>query len=166
MEREIETVALDVFGHPQPDEHVDEPEDNQRHDAVVDEHHADTESLVDDLNCIALKQTSRTAVLLDSKHAGEQRACSTPDRMHAECIQRVIIAEHRLEAGAAPIAYDAGRYADPECAERADKARSWRDGDETCHRTGADADHGRLALEDPLDDHPGEARRSSGGVGD
>ena len=31
------------------------------------------------------------------------------DRMHAECVERVVIAEHVLETGAAPVADDAGR---------------------------------------------------------
>src|SRR5215475_9368012 len=98
MERQIETIALDVLGYAQPDEDIDDLEDNQRHDAVVNEHGADTDGLVHDLHCIALKQASRAAVLLDSKHAGQQRAGSSSDRMYAEGIERVIVAEHGLEA--------------------------------------------------------------------
>jgi len=34
VEREIEAFALDLLGHPQPDEDVDDLEDDQRHDDV------------------------------------------------------------------------------------------------------------------------------------
>src|SRR6202030_637478 len=96
MERQIETLELDVLGHAQPDEDIDDLEDDQRHDAVVDEHGADADGLVHDLHCIAFKQASRAAVLLDGKHASEQGAGSSADRMHAEGIERVIGAKHML----------------------------------------------------------------------
>ena len=37
MQREIETLALHLVAHAQPDEDVDDLEDDQRHDGVVDE---------------------------------------------------------------------------------------------------------------------------------
>src|SRR5215467_4356278 len=66
MERQIETIALNVLGHAQPDEDIDDLKDNQRDDTVVDEHGADTDGLVHDLHCSTLKQAGRAAVLLDS----------------------------------------------------------------------------------------------------
>src|SRR5215471_13771464 len=37
VQREIETLALHLVAHAQPDEDVDDLEDDQRHDGVVDE---------------------------------------------------------------------------------------------------------------------------------
>src|ERR1700731_349721 len=146
MERQIEALLLDFLGHAQPDEDIDDLEDDQRYDAVVNEHRADADRLVHDLHWIALKQTRVAAVLTNGKHAGEQRARGSANRMHSERIKRVIVAEQVLEAGAAPVADEAGRNADPERAQRTDESRGRGDGGQPGHRARADADHGRLAL--------------------
>jgi len=105
----------------------------------VDEHRDDADRLVDHLHRIAFEQAGGAAVLVDREHAGEQRAGGAADSVHPERVERVVIAEHVLEAGAAPVADDAGRDADPERAHRTDEARRRRDGHQTGHRARADA---------------------------
>src|SRR5262249_2107360 len=122
MQSEVEALALDLLGDPQADEDVDDLEEDQRHDRVVDEHRADADRLIVELGHVALEHAGGAAVLLDGEHAGEERADDAADGMDAECIERVIVAEHALEAGAAPVAEDAGGCANGERSERPDKA--------------------------------------------
>src|SRR5262249_26269235 len=107
MKGDIETFKLNVLRHPQSDEDINDFEDNERHDAVVDEHGTAANGLVHPLHCMALQQAMGAAIFADSKHAGEQGAGSSADRMHAEGIKRVIVTEHGLETRAAPVAHDA-----------------------------------------------------------
>src|SRR5512132_643546 len=108
MQREIETLALHLIADAQADEDVDDFEDDQRHDGVVDEHDDDAIDLVEELSRIALEQAGGAAVLLDREHAGEQRADNAPDGMDAKGVERVIVAQHVFQAGAAPVAENAG----------------------------------------------------------
>ena len=69
-----------------------------------------------------------------------------PDRVHAECIERIVVAEHVLQAGAAPVADGAGRDADGTASRPVPtKPDAGRDGDKARDGSGADADHRRLA---------------------
>src|SRR5262249_52732384 len=101
MEREVEALALGLWFHAQADHHVDDPEKDQRHDRVVDKDDGDADALIDELHRIAFEHTSGAAVLLDCEHAGEERPHDAANRMHPEGVERVIVAEHALEAGAA-----------------------------------------------------------------
>ena len=166
MQREIETFALDVLAHPQADNHVDDFQDDQGHDHVVDEHGGDADELGEHLAGITLDQPGGAAVGRHREHAGEDGASRAADRMDAERVERIVIAEEVLEPGAAPVADDAGRDADGERTHRTDETRRRRDGDEPRDRAGADADDCRLAADDPLDDHPGEAGGRGGEMGD
>src|SRR5690349_16018267 len=123
VQGEIEAFALHLFLHAQADHDVDDLQDDERHHEVVDEHDADADALVDDLRGIALDQAGRAAVCLDREHAGEDRTGGAAERVHAEGVERVVVAEHVLEAGDAPVADHAGRSADQQRADRADEAR-------------------------------------------
>src|SRR5262249_19183670 len=161
VQREIETLALHLIADAQPDEDVHDLEDDQRHDGVVDEDDDDALDLVDHLHRVAFDQAGRAAVLLDREHAGEQRAAGdragekradgAADGVHAEGVERIIVAQHVLQAGAAPVAEDAGGDADAQRAERADEARRRGNRHEAGNGAGADADDGRLAPHHPLD---------------
>src|SRR5262245_17466423 len=113
VNRNIETIALDLLFHAQTDDEVDNLEEDQRHDGVVDEHRANADCLVDGLHEIAFEQAGSAAVLIDREHAGEQCASSPTDRMHPEHVKSVIVAIPVFEACAGPVAYGAGRNADP-----------------------------------------------------
>src|SRR5262249_61337748 len=112
VQREIETLAPHLIADAQSDEDVDNLEDDQRHDGVVDEDDDDAFDLVDHLHGVAFDQAGCAAVLLDREHAGEQRADGAAAGGHAEGVERVIVAQHALQAGAAPVAEHAGGDAD------------------------------------------------------
>src|SRR5262244_2155303 len=156
VQREIETLALHLIADAQSDEDVDDLEDDQRHDGVVDEDDDDALDLVDHLHRVAFDQAGGAAVLLDREHAGEQRADGAADGVHAEGVERIIVAQHALQAGAAPVAEDAGGDADAQRADRADEARRRGNGDKAGNGAGADAHDRGLAPHHPLDQHPGE----------
>src|SRR5215468_3787525 len=122
VQREIETLTLHLIADAQSDEDVDDLEDDQRHDGVVDEDDDDALDLIDHLHGVAFDQARRAAVLLDREHAGEQRTDGAADGVHAEGVERVIVAQHVLQAGAAPVAENAGGDADAERPQRADEA--------------------------------------------
>src|SRR5215470_9459693 len=65
VQREIETLALHLVAHAQPDDDVDDLEDDQRHDGVVEEDDDDAFDLVDHLHGVAFDQARRAAVLLE-----------------------------------------------------------------------------------------------------
>src|SRR5215510_5619857 len=112
VQREIETLALHLIADAQADEDVDDLENDQRDDGVVDEDDDDAIDLVEELARISLEQAGGAAILFDREHAGEQRADGAADGVHAEGVERVIVAQHVLQAGAAPVAEDAGGDAD------------------------------------------------------
>src|SRR6202044_131253 len=99
------------------------------------------------------------------EHAGQQRADDAADRVHAESVERVVVAEHVLEAGGAPVAANATSDADHQRADRTDKARSRSNGDEAGDRARADADDSRLAAVAPFDEHPGQSRNGGPDLG-
>src|SRR5262249_43897006 len=118
VQREIETFALHLFRHAQADEDIDYLQDDERDDGAVDDDDGDAQDLIGDLAGIVLEEAGGAAILLDGKHAGQDRADHAPDRMHAEAVERVVVAEHALETGCTPVAEDAGRAADRERADR------------------------------------------------
>src|SRR5580704_5413126 len=140
VQRDVETLALDVDGDAQANDEVDDLEDDQRDDGVISDDDGDALDLVEHLGGIALDEAGGSAVLLDREHAGEDRARGAADAVDAEAVERVVIAEHVLETGGSPIARDAGDGADRQRAGGSDEAQSRRDGDEAGDGTGADAD--------------------------
>ena len=96
---------------------------------------------------------------LDGEHAGEQGADDPADAMHAEHVERVVVAEHVLERGRRPEADDAGGEADHQGAARQHEAGGRGDRDQAGDGTRSDAEHAGLALGDPLHQHPGHRRR-------
>src|SRR6267378_8028004 len=99
VQREIETVALRVLRHAEADEHLDHEEDDQAGDGIIDKDDSDPDALIEELTNVSLQNTRRSAVLLDGEHPGQQRPDDAANRMHAEAIQRIVIAEHALQTG-------------------------------------------------------------------
>src|SRR3979490_2784577 len=162
---EVETVALRVLCHAQADKHLDQAEDDQAGDGIIDEDDGDPDALIEELTDISLQYARRSAVLLDRKYPGQQRPDDTAKRMHAEAIQRVVIAEHVLQAGASPVAGDARGNPDRKSANGSHETRSRSNGNKAGDRTGADANDGWLALQRPFHQHPGEGGDSRGNLG-
>src|SRR6266849_7439358 len=138
---EIEPFALGVLRYPKTDEHLDHEQDDQADDGIVDKDGRNADALIEELTDIALQDAGRSAILLDREHPGEQRADHAADRVDAETIERVVVAEQPLQPGASPIAEHARGDADRKRADRPDKARRRRNGDEARDRARADADN-------------------------
>src|SRR6266567_7297830 len=109
---EVETVALRVLCHAQADKHLDHAEDDQAGDGIINKDDADPDALIEELTDVSLQNARRSAVLLDRKYPGQQCADDATNRMHAEAIQRIVIAEQALQAGASPVAGDARANSD------------------------------------------------------
>ena len=109
---DVETFALYVRGDPQAERDVDDLEDDQRNDGVIDDHDAEALELVDHLHAVAFEQAGGAAVFADREHAGEDRAGGAADAVHAEAVERVVVAEGVLERGGAEVAADAAGDAD------------------------------------------------------
>src|SRR5688572_4385673 len=102
MQREIQSVALDLLGHAQPDSDVDHLEDDRGADAAERHGHEDALDLDPHLRGIAVDQADRSVAALDQhgrEHAGQQRADGAANAMDAEGIERVVIAELVLDEG-------------------------------------------------------------------
>src|ERR1700749_3099374 len=107
MQREIESLPFRFVRHPQADEYLDHEQDNQADDRVINEDRGNADALIEELTDIAFQNTRGPAILLDREYPGQQRTDDAADRMHAEAIQRIVIAEHVLQAGTSPVADDA-----------------------------------------------------------
>src|SRR6266852_6898175 len=165
VQREVETVALDVPRHAQADKHLDHSEDNQAGDGIIDEHDGDPDALIKELTNVSLQNARRSAVLLDREHPGQQRPDDAANRMHPEAIERIVIAEHALQTGASPVAEHARANSDCKGTDGSDETGSWCNGNKAGDRTRADADDGWLALQRPFHQHPGEGSDGRGNLG-
>ena len=121
VQREIETVALGILRNAQADEHLDHGEDDQAGDGIIDEDDGDADALIEELTDVSLQNARCSAVLLDREHPGQQRPDDAANRVHAEAIQRIVIAEDALQAGASPVAADARTNSDGKGTDRSHK---------------------------------------------
>ena len=80
---------------------------------------------------IAFQQTGGAAVLLHREHAGQKRPDDAAHAMHAEGVERIVIAERVLETGGTKVAPDAAGDADHHGPDGPDEAGSRGDRDET-----------------------------------
>ena len=103
---------------------------------------------------------------LADEDARQDGADEPADAVHAEGVERIVVAELRLQRGGRPAADRTGGDADDEGARRADEAGSRSDGDETGDRARDDAEDARLAVAHPFDEHPGERGGRSRDLGD
>src|SRR3984957_11925296 len=122
VQREIEAVAFDFFADAQADHQVNDLENDQCHDSVVGEDDADADALIDHLAPVAFDRARSAAVCVDGEYAGQDGAGGAADAVHAEAIERVVVTEHVLQSGAAPVTDEAGGDADGERSHRADEA--------------------------------------------
>src|SRR5277367_5227542 len=112
MQSEIEPFAFGLLRHAEADEHLDHEKNDQADDGIIDDDGRDADTLIEKLTDVSLQNARRPTVLLDCEHPGEQCSDDAANRMHAEAIQRVVVAEHALQAGASPVAEDAGGDSD------------------------------------------------------
>src|SRR5579871_568324 len=105
VQGDIETLALLLLGHPQPEGLVDHGQDRRARDEAVDERREDPFQLREQ------RAVDPTDLLAD-EHPREQCADDAADPMHAESVERIVVAEGMLEGGGRVIANDSGRSPD------------------------------------------------------
>ncbi len=154
VKTDVQTFAFLLFGDAQADDHVDDFEDDEGDDGVVDDGEAHALGLDQDLGHIAFQGAGGAADGLDREHAGEHGADDAADGMHAEGVERVVIADHFLHVDRSPEAHHASDQADGQRAARADKAGRRGDGHQAGNRAGGDAQDGGFAAGNPLSEHP------------
>ena len=88
------------------------------------------------------------------EEAGHERAHRTADGVNTEGVERVVVLEDRLQLGAGQERHHAGEHADDDRARRVHEAGGGRDHDEAGDRARAEAEDGRLAAGDPLEQRP------------
>src|SRR5215471_159565 len=160
---DVQTLALFFLGDAQAHEQIRDLARDEGHDRGPDEYQANGLRLDPEL-----RHDSRVAALHGDpvlnragsaqvgrvEHAGHERAEDPADGMHAEDVESVVRTQHLLQAVHAPQAHQANADTDHERARDADVAGSRGDRDQAGNRAGCRADHARLALEEPLTEHP------------
>jgi hypothetical protein len=156
MESKIEAFGFFSFVDPETDGELDEEQGHEADDRRPDDRQADAFDLDPDLMRVAIDPAgfSFAADSLNGEDAGEHSAEDAADAVDAEDVERIVIAESMLQAGDAPVADDARRKTDNQCAIDADETASRRDRDEAGNRAGDSTEKARLAFDDPLDERP------------
>src|SRR6185295_16486002 len=98
MEVDIEALDLDLPGHPEADNGVDDLEDDEGGDAGPDDRGQRSDKLHPDLGRVAVDEARLplAAHRRDREHACQDSADEAADAVDAERVERVIVAEARL----------------------------------------------------------------------
>src|SRR5229473_7588738 len=117
---QIDVEALDLLfvGHAQADQRIDDLEKDEGGDGAPGDADQAAPELGQDLAAIAVYKPplALAADRLDGEHAGQDGADETADAVHAEGVERIVVAHRPLEAGGAPEADEAGNDADRQSA--------------------------------------------------
>src|SRR5712692_2572685 len=164
--REVEPGHLVLFGHPEPDQSVDDFQDDRGPHDREHVRRQDGDDLDPDLARVAEEQPVVAAFVdrLGGEEPRGQRSPGSAHRVHADDVERVIIAELPLEV-ARRVAHRARDGADDQGRDRADEARGGRDRDEPRDGARRRAQHRGLAAAHPLGEHPAERRGRRARVG-
>src|ERR1017187_1165404 len=168
---EIEAGGF-VFGRDaQADDPVNDEEQNQRaHDGDAPGN-GDSAELVEELPPVAVDGAGGDVLAVDGvdgaggEEPREQCAQGSASAMHAEGIERVIVAEHALYLEDHKGAEEAGDDADEQGREGLNEPRGGGDGDQAGDRAGDGAERGGLAVVEPLEDRPANGGSGGGEVG-
>src|ERR1051326_6471059 len=98
VDREIETRALGIGIDPEPDDHIDQLQDDQRDNGVVHDYAGDAIKLDYQLVGVAVDQP--TVAFADRgarQHAGQDRAGNAAEPVHPEGVEAVIVTERVLQ---------------------------------------------------------------------
>src|ERR1700721_2113538 len=90
MQGDVQTLALLLLADAQPDGLFDDYQDHVTRDESVDDRRRHTLQLCE-------HRTVHSADFLAHEHAREQRADDAADAVHAESVQRIVVAQHLLE---------------------------------------------------------------------
>src|SRR6202795_3755237 len=149
MQRHVETFTFLFFRDTQTHEHVDDLQQDEADHAALDQRGE---------HALGLQQDTavRAADVLDREDAGQERAENTAYAVDAERVERIVVAELRLEPRCRPEADHASQDADHERAGPADITRCRSNSHQTSTPPRDEADPRRLPLPQPLREHPAE----------
>src|SRR5450631_598175 len=168
MLREIEASGFVFGGDAQPHNSVDNEEQNQRTNDGDAPGNGYAGELVEHLSPVAVDGAGGYVLAVDGvdgaggEESGEQGAKGSAGSMHAEGIERVVVAEHALYLEDHKRTEEAGNDSDQQSRERLNEARGGGDGDQAGHRSGNCAECRGLAVVEPLKDRPANGCRGGG----
>ena len=186
---DVEALVLRRFGHPETtwENGTKDAEDQSGTGGRVQRYDEDASNLPAELfpiavecagraanfTCITIQLLRGIAGILAShgsdvgvgEEASQDTTDDATDTMDPEGVQRIVDAHHVLELDAS-IAAHAAEEAHDESAGLVNVASSGSDDDKTGDGARHDTQHGRLALDHPLEKHPGEASGRGRNVGD
>src|SRR5258705_11822784 len=114
MLRNIEALKLLLERNPQGCKHADQLEQHEGYGARPQQGDADAIELDQHLLRVALDQAGSPADRSHREHAGQQCPGHAADAMHAEDVERIVIAQAGLYRGAGPDTEQARHHADAE----------------------------------------------------
>ena len=158
MDCQVKTRKLFVLRDAQTHGLLDHKENDEAHNAAVDQRGCDREDLDADLRHHRREFGARHGARC--KEARQNGADHAADAVYAEGVQRVVITELGFDDGNHPEAEDAGNKTDEKCWGRFNEARSRGNRDQTCNRTGNHAEERGLAAGNPFGRHPGDGAGS------
>src|SRR5579863_10036529 len=166
--RKIEAGHFLLRCYPQSHDLIDNNQENQRADNRDSPRSSNGGKLVEHLMPIAVDGAGGLAGSVDgidnpgSEDAGEERSERSTRAVYAECIQRVIVAEDRLDLEDHEGAEKSRRKSNGERRHGLHESRSRSDGDKSRDRAGDCAQRRGLAIVNPLKDRPSQGGSGSG----
>ncbi len=163
--RHVQAHDLILLRHADPDEQVRDLEEHEGPDSAENPRRQNGLELRHQERRVPVDQ----AVLAGAVHRGpgedarRQRAPGAAHAVHAHHVERVVVAELRLQV-ARGVAQRAGHDADQDRRERRHEAGRRGDRDETRHGAGGDPEHRGFPAREPLRGHPAERRGGRGRV--
>jgi hypothetical protein len=166
---DVEAFAFGLDIGAQADDHVDDLVEDRRADARYHQRGADAPALRDHLGDQIVVRDLAGGVIHDARaaegrihqDAGAERADDAAGAVDAEHVERVVVAERVLHHGAEEQADHADDQTEHDGAHRTGITGRRRHRDEARHRARQRAEHGGMALDDPLREHPRQRRRRS-----
>src|SRR5258705_1632282 len=159
---DVETFPLHLNGGAQADDDIDDLVEDRRTDARPHQRGADAPGLRDHLRREVVVGDLAGGVIHDARategrihqDAGAERADDAADAVDAEHVEGVVVAERVLDHGAEEQADHTDHEAEHDRSHRTGITGCGRDRDKSRHRARNGAEHGRVALDDPLREHP------------
>ena len=131
MDREVEADELGFIGHAQPNGRFDRKEYDAAHEAAVDERREDRKELNEELFADAGERRARHFARREERR--QKRADDAAHAVHAEGVERIVVAELHLDDGYGKKARNSRDEPDRNAARGQDEAGGGRHGDESRH---------------------------------
>ena len=158
MLRDVEAESLGLLVGAERHDQAEHLEDDEGHDAGIDEGRAGAERLLAELRRVAGEEAISATPFLRGKDSGEQRASEAADTVAGEDVERIIQARARAEQDH-EVAGEGGDSAQGQRTERAHEAGGGGDGHETDDDAGRGAHGGDVSGAHGVEDRPDHQRR-------